>query len=190
MASTLRFTSADLEKMPDDGKRYEIIDGELYASKQPHYYHQLVCSNSVAIFKAWQDKTKLGQVNLAPGLIFAEDDDVAPDLVWTSNDRLAMVLSPDGKLHAAPELVIEVLSPGSANEQRDRDVKLKLYSRRAVREYWIMDWRTRQIEVYRREQAELRMVGTLISGDLLTSPLLPGFACKIDDFFEDIPSEV
>ncbi|MEK6286352.1 MAG: Uma2 family endonuclease [Acidobacteriota bacterium] len=188
MASTLRFTSSDLEKFPDDGKRYEIIDGELYVSRQPHYYHQLVCSNVVALLKTWNKSSGLGQVNLAPGVIFAEDDDVAPDVVWTSNARLATILSPDGKLHAAPELVVEVLSPGTANEQRDRYAKLKLYSRRGVREYWIIDWRTRQTEIYRREQAELRMVGTLFEGDTLDTPLLPGFTCSVSELFEDIPS--
>lgn len=188
MTSTLRFTSADLEKFPDDGKRYEIIDGELYVSKQPHYYHQLVCLNIGSLLKSWNKKTNIGQVNLAPGVIFAEDDDVAPDIVWTSNERLAMVLSPDGKLHAAPDLVIEVLSPGTANEQRDRDAKLKLYSRRGVREYWIVDWRTRQVELYRREQADLKLVGTLLENDTLHSPLLPGFTFTVEEVFEDIPS--
>jgi len=187
MASTLRFTSADLEKFPDDGKRYEIIDGELYVSRQPHYYHQLVCSNVVGLLKAWNKRTGLGQVNLAPGVIFAEDDDVAPDVVWTSNARLATILSPDGKLHAAPELVVEVLSLGTANEQRDRDAKLKLYSRRGVREYWIIDWRTRQLEMYRREDAELTLIGTLFEGDALNTPLLPGFTCSVAELFEDIP---
>lgn len=188
MASTLRFTSADLEKFPDDGKRYEIIDGELYVSRQPHYYHQLVCSNVVALLKGWNRGSGLGQVNLAPGVIFAEDDDVAPDVVWTSSARLATILSPDGKLHAAPELVVEVLSPGTANEQRDRYAKLKLYSRRGVREYWIIDWRTRQIEMYRREDTDLTLVATLFEGDALNTPLLPDFTCSVAELFEDIPA--
>ncbi len=188
MASTLRFTSADLEKFPEDGKRYEIIDGELYVSRQPHYYHQLVCSNVVGLLKAWNKSSRLGQVNLAPGVIFAEDDDVAPDVVWTSISRLATILSPDGRLHAAPELVIEVLSPGTANEQRDRNTKLKLYSRRGVREYWIIDWRMRQLEVYRREETDLRMTATLLEDDVLNTPLLPGFTCSVAELFEDIPA--
>ena len=187
MVSTLRFTSADLKTLPDDGKRYEIIDGELYVSRQPNYYHQLTCLNVGSLLKVWDKQTGVGQVNLAPGVIFADDDDVAPDIVWTSNDRLAMILSPDGKLHAAPDLVIEVLSPGTANEQRDRDAKLKLYSRRGVREYWIIDWRTRQIELYRREQVDLRLVSTLLEGDTLESPLLPGFSCSVAEAFEGIP---
>lgn len=72
---------------------------------------------------------------MAPGLIFAEDDDVAADVVWISHARLQNALQDDGKLHSAPELVIEVVSPGSRNANRERQIKLKLYSRRGVQEY-------------------------------------------------------
>src|SRR4051812_5027954 len=127
MATTLRWTSADLENLPQNGNRYEIIDGELIVSKQPHYYHQRVCGNAFAVLAAWSRETNLGEANFAPGVIFADDDDVAPDVIWISNGRLAAALTADGKLHQAPELVIEVLSPGSQNARRDRETKLKLY---------------------------------------------------------------
>jgi Uma2 family endonuclease len=187
MTTATRWTSSDLELMPDDGKRYEIIDGELYMSKQPHWYHQYICGKLFAKLDNWNEITRLGQVNIAPGIIFAEDDDVAPDAVWISNDRLSTALGADGKLYAAPELVIEVLSPGSANERRDRKAKLKLYSQRGVSEYWIVDWRTRSIEVYRREQTQLQLVATLFEADTLESPLLPDFALPIARLFELIP---
>lgn len=186
MSSSVRWTSADLEKLPDDGSRYEVIDGELFVSKQQHYNHQLVCVNAGTLLKAWNSETGLGQVNLAPGLIFAEDDDVAPDLVWISYERRATALGTDGKLHDAPELVIEVLSFGPTNERRDREAKLKLYSRRGVREYWIIDWRTRCIELYQRDQTQLRLADKLFEGDNLETPLLPGFSCPVGSFFEGI----
>ena len=128
-------------------------------------------------------QTGAGEANLAPGVIFADDDDVAPDVVWISHTRRAAALRPDGHLHAAPELVIEVLSPGGTNERRDREAKLKLYSRRGVLEYWIVDWRTQQVEMYRREDLALHLVATLHPTDTLTSPLLPGFACEVATLF-------
>jgi Uma2 family endonuclease len=173
--------------MPDDGKRYEIIDGELYVSKQPSWHHQHACFRIAKELDIWNGKTGAGQINLAPGLIFAEDDDVAPDVVWLSNERLAQTLAEDGKLHSAPELVIEVLSPGRANEKRDREAKLKLYSRRGVSEYWIIDWQRRQIEVYRRHELALHLVATLQDGDTLETPLLPGFSCSLANLFEQVP---
>src|SRR3954453_20465791 len=179
MTQSLRWTSADLDLMPDDGKRYEIIDGELYVSKQPHWYHQVVCTSLSTPLDIWSRQHRAGVVAGAPGIIFADDDDVAPDLVWISRERLATALEPDGKLHAAPDLVVEILSPGATNERRDREAKLKLYSRRGVREYWIVNWQRRQVEVFRRVDAALQMQVTLLDGDSLESPLLPGFALSL-----------
>jgi Uma2 family endonuclease len=188
MSTTTRWTSADLESLPDDGNRYEIIDGELYMSKQPHFYHQDVCTELLAVLWNWDRTANLGRVVSAPGLIFAEDDDVAPDVVWISNDRLIASLKADGKFHDAPELVIEVLSPGSVNERRDREAKLKLYSRRGVSEYWIVSWQTRTIDVYRRKDNELRLVIVLTETDALQSPMLPGFSCPVSAIFARIPT--
>lgn len=188
MSRSVRFTSRDLEHFPDDGKHYEIIDGELYVSKAPHAYHQITCENSCAALRRWNAETGLGLVIPGPGLIFAEDDDVIPDVIWISHRNLATALWPDGKFHHAPELVVEALSPGTANEQRDRDAKLKLYSRRGVREYWIVSWERWEVEVYRRSELTLQPVGTLLAGDVLESPLLPGFACPMRDLFANLPA--
>lgn len=187
MTTSLRWTSADLELLPDDGKRYEIIDGELYVSRLPTWGHQVVSFNLGRMLQNWSDETGLGSVGMTPGLIFAEDDDVAPDLVWVSTRRLAETLGPDGHLHGPPELVVEVLSPGASNERRDREVKLKLYSRRGVDEYWIADWRTRAVTVYRRDGAALELAATLGADDTLSSPLLPGFSAPIARVFAGLP---
>ena len=72
-----------------------------------------------------------------------------------------------------------MLSPGTENQRRDREAKLKLYSSRGVREYWIADWQKQQIEVYRREQAVLNLVVTLFTNDNLITLLVPGFNCPL-----------
>jgi Uma2 family endonuclease len=86
-------------------------------------------------------------------------------------------------LTGAPELIVEVLSPGETNERRDKEAKLKLYAAQGVREYWIADPRLQQIQIYRRENAMLVMVATLFTSDELTSPLLPGFSCAVAKLF-------
>jgi Uma2 family endonuclease len=186
VSTSIRWTSADLEGFPDDGKRYEIIDGALYVSKQPNWNHQIVCLAIGALLFDWSGKTGLGFPNGAPGLIFADDDDVAPDIVWISRKRLTEALDEAGHLRAPPELVVEVLSPGSANERRDLETKLKLYSRRGVDEYWIADWRDRSIRVYRRDGDRLQLTVTLGSKDALGSPLLPGFERPVADVFTGV----
>ena len=104
--------------------------------------------------------------------------------MWSgSATRAVPSAGADGHLHAAPELVIEVLSPGGTNERRDREAKLKLILARGVLEYWIVDWRTQQVEIYRREIFALHLVATLHPTDMLTSPLLPGFSCEVATLF-------
>jgi Uma2 family endonuclease len=185
MLTAERMTSADLALLPDDGKHYELIEGELFMSRQPSWEHQFSCGQFFRYLQGWSEKTKLGVAIMAPGVLFADDDDVAPDVVWISKERLQMQNSIDksGHLLVAPELVIEVLSPGLTNELRDKQAKLKLYSRRGVKEYWVADWMRKQIEVYRREQGALKLTATLFADDDLTSPLLPGFSCKVIKMF-------
>ena len=131
---------------------------------------------------------RTGRGLIAPGLIFGEHDDVAPDVVWVSRERLAEALDQAGHLTKAPELVVEVLSPGKANERRDREAKLGLYSRRGVSEYWIVDWMQRLVEVYRRERGALKRAATLYADDALESPNLPGFTCQVSKLFFSQPS--
>jgi Uma2 family endonuclease len=181
---TLYWTTRDLELLPDDGSRYEIIDGELYVSKQPDWQHQLVCSRLNILLGTWNEHAYAGAVVQVPGIIYAEDTNVVPDVIWISTERLKAVLHPDGKLHNSPELVIEVLSPSTEN--RDKETKLKLYSRRGVKEYWIVNWREQSLEVYRREDAALTIVSTLEGNDRVESPLLPGFTCKVSQIFKSI----
>ena len=152
-------------------------------SKQPHWHHQRTCGNIYHEFHMWSLSTKLGEASITPGVLFTEFDNVVPDVVWISNERLAALMDEAGHLTGAPELVVEVLSPGPENERRDREAKLKLYESRGVREYWIVDWRLRQVEVYRREQALLRLIATLFAEDELASPLLPGLTCPITRLF-------
>jgi Uma2 family endonuclease len=189
LMKTLRWTSHDLEFLPDNEKRYEIVDGELYVSKQPRWEHQQISGELYVLLSIWSKQTKRGKANLAPGVIFDEDDDVAPDLVWISRERLATALQSDGKLHSAPDLAIEILSPGSINEYRDREIKLKLYSRQGVLEYWVVNWQERSIEIYQREQALLALNRKLYAGDVLESPLLPGFSCSLSQLFDEIHRE-
>jgi Uma2 family endonuclease len=188
MEATENFTSADLALMPDDGKRYEVIEGELYVSKQPGAEHQFTCGQLFRYLQEWNDLGGAGVALIAPGLVFAEDDDVAPDVVWVSRERLAGMLDRAGHLTKTPELVVEVLSPGKPNERRDRVAKLALYSRHGVPEYWIVDRMQRLVEVYRRERGALKLAATMYAADTLETPMLPGFSCPVAKLFFTQPS--
>jgi Uma2 family endonuclease len=179
-----RWTIADLGLFEGDRvNRYEIIDGELFVTRAPGWKHQAACINIGTVLKLWSDESGLGQANITPGVIFSDSDNVIPDVVWISNDRLERLLDEAGHLTAAPELVVEVLSPGKTNERRDREAKLKLYSAQGVFEYWIVNLKEQTVEVYRRENAALKLVATFYSQDELTSPMLPNFSCFVSTFF-------
>jgi Uma2 family endonuclease len=182
--NNLRWTSTDLELLPDNSNRYEIVNGELYVTRAPHNKHQDTCGNFHYELKSWSKVSGLGYTVIGAGLIFGDNDDVIPDVIWMSKEKYAALIDDTGHFHGAPDLAIEVLSAGTENEKRDRQVKLKLYSNRGVLEYWIADWRAKQIEVYRRENGVLKLVLTLFATDTLTSPLLPDFSCLISQIFE------
>lgn len=179
----LLWTSADLELMPDNGNCYEIINGELYVTRAPHWKHQKTCGRLFTVLDIWSISTKLGETAMGAGVIFGDKDDVIPDVVWVSKEKYEILIDASGHLLGAPDLAIEVLSAGADNEKRDREVKLKLYSSHGVLEYWIADWRSQQMQIYRRENGILKLTVTLFVSDVLTSPLLPEFSCPLSQIF-------
>jgi Uma2 family endonuclease len=189
--SVKRWTIADLDALPEttDGwrNRYEIIDAELFVSRAPGDEHQYCGARFVIDLGQWNDETSLGEVLVGPGVIFDIENAVEPDVVWISHERLAEFEEADRHLHGAPELVVEVLSPGAANRRRDLDRKLRLYSERGVPEYWAADPRTATVQVYRPGPAgALVLAATLGREDTLTSPVLPGFAADVARLFRPV----
>jgi Uma2 family endonuclease len=191
MTATRQFTIDDLVNLPDDGNRYEIIEGELYVTAAPGDEHQGVIAALLVALETWRRAGGGGRLRAGIGLIFSRRDGVIPDLVWAAPDQLpAMLIDPatgrrDGKWHRAPALVVEVLSPGAENAERDRETKLTLYDRRGVREYWIVDPVSRAVEVYRRREGALQLAATVLQGETLTSPQLPGLALPVAGLFEE-----
>jgi Uma2 family endonuclease len=185
VTNPVRWTIRDLDAMPDDGgwKRYEIVDGELFVTRAPHIRHQGAAGKLHVRLENWSEMTGTGSAFATPGVIFTPTDAVIPDVVWIGKERLANGIDEAGHLTVAPELVVEVLSPGELNEQRDKEVKLKLYSLHGVQEYWIVSWQLKTLEIYRRIDARLQLVATLFERDTLTSPLLPGFSTSIAEIF-------
>lgn len=180
----IRWTTSDLEGLPENSNRYEIIDGELFVTRAPHLKHQDVAGLIYAALLTWSQQSKLGKPYITPGVIFSESDSVIPDVVWVSHGRLEQLLDEAGHLMGAPELIVEVLSQSEKDRKRDRETKLKLYSVEGVTEYWICDRQPQTVAIYQREDGILRKTRTLFAVDTLTSPLLPGFQCLVQSFFE------
>jgi len=177
-------TIADLESTPDDGNRYELIDGEMFVSSAPSYFHQAVLMRIVKAFILYLDRSPLGEIIPGVGVIFDDNNGVIPDLVFVTHQRRRKILG-GGRLTAAPEIAIEILSPGASNVRRDRHIKRNLYSERGVSEYWIVDPEDRSVEIYRRSEEALKFSVTLRGADILTSDIPPGFSAATETFFAE-----
>jgi Uma2 family endonuclease len=175
-------TIADLEIMPDDENRYELMEGELIVSRAPSLTHQRVLGNLLNVLKNYLAQNPLGEVFATPGVIFDELNSAIPDLAFVSRERGALVASGE-RITGAPELMIEIVSPGSENARRDRVVKRQIYGKHGVREYWIVDPERRTVEVYRAHQKSLELFATLVDQDEITSPLLPQLGFTVASLF-------
>jgi Uma2 family endonuclease len=180
----LLVTVADIEDLPEDGNRYEVIEGVLYVSTAPGFRHQSVLAKLFSKLDHYLEGQQVGRLVWGVGIVFDEISGVVPDLVFVTHDRLKRILN-DGRLTGPPEIVIEALSPGKANEKRDRVVKRDLYSKWGVSEYWILDLESQTTEIYRkRKTGGLQRAIVLQAEDELTSPLLPGFRVEVAGLFE------
>ena len=177
-------TVADLEAAPDDGNRYEVIEGELFVSAAPSFFHQTILTRILIAFSLYLRDYPIGEVVPGAGIVFDDFNGVIPDLAFLTNQRKKQILK-DGRLVAAPEIVIEILSPGASNQSRDRHFKRNLYSVRGVHEYWIVDPETRSIELHRKRKEGGLELANLQCGDELTSPLLPDFRMPVEPVFAE-----
>jgi Uma2 family endonuclease len=183
-ANQIKWTSSEVELLLTNDKLYELVNGDLYImTRSPRWEHQNAIMTIGFALSQWSLKTKLGKAMITPGIVYSDTDNVIPDLVWISQEKLANSLDESGHLTNSPELIVEVLSYGKNDVKRDKEIKLKLYSAKGVIEYWIVDWKNKQVEIYRRNQGKLELVFTLFSQDKITTPLLPELIIKVADIF-------
>jgi len=186
----IRYTVDDLEFMPEDTNRYELIGGKLFVSRAPHLDHQLLITNFIFVFGQYLRKHPIGIIVTTPGVIFSPNDAVIPDLVFATHETVKKNVAGedkkfDGKFLAAPELMIEILSYGKQDVKRDRIYKRTLYGEYSVKEYWVVDGLFNAIEVYRLEEDGLNLFKRFEIYETIETPLLPDFSLKLSDIFRN-----
>ena len=176
---TIKLTYADYCLTPDD-ERYELLDGELIVAPAPNSAHQRIDIRLGVLLHLFVNEGNLGEVFTAPyDVVLSETDVVQPDLLFISNEH-AYIITP-ANAHGAPDLVVEILSPSTA--ERDRTFKRALYARYGVHEYWLVDPETRTVTVLLLDDGVFAEVAHYGAGQTLTSPTLPGFTTNLDDIF-------
>jgi Uma2 family endonuclease len=166
------WTYEDYLRLPDDGRRYEIIEGVLYMVNAPNYEHQFIVTQLLLQLGGFVQAQNLGLVLTAPFEVHLSPASrpVQPDLVFIKaaslpNENIAA-------FEGAPDLVVEVLSPASL--RTDRHIKFDAYERAGIPEYWIINPKTRSIEVYILSGGEYALQGEFLSDDVITSQVLVG----------------
>jgi Uma2 family endonuclease len=181
----VKLTYDDFVLFPDDGKRHELIDGEHHVTPSPNAKHQSVLLNLVLLIGGWLEGHPVGRIFFAPfDVVLSDFDVVEPDLLYVSNARGAEVVTPK-HVRGAPELVVEVGSPGT--RQRDETIKRRLYERAGVSEYWFVDPDVDVVRIYRREGDRFGRAVELSreAGDTLTTALLAGLDLPLTRIFRE-----
>src|SRR5438093_5178960 len=175
------FTYDDYLSLPDDGKRYEVIDGNLTMTPAPVPRHQEILLTLSARLLLFVDNNSLGRIYISPiDLALSLVDVVQPDILFVAKNRMHIVATKN--IVGIPNLVVEILSPSS--NRRDREEKLNLYQRYGLPEYWIVDLETRTVEVYLYAESRLEKVETLKTGDQLFSRQVPGLIVEVAEVFK------
>ncbi len=174
-----KLTYADYLKTSDD-ERYELLNGELVMAPAPREIHQYILGRLYIEMGAFIYERDLGDVYFAPTDVALSDMDVVqPDLLFVSNER-NHIITPEN-IQGAPDLVVEILSPATA--ERDRTLKLDLYARHGAHEYWIVDPDARTIMVLRRGERRFEVAGIYGAEQTARSPILEGFTFNLEGKF-------
>jgi Uma2 family endonuclease len=176
-------TVADMANYPDDdGNRYELIEGELFVSTAPGIPHQLILQNlQVALFE-YLKRNPIGKLVPDAGAVFSNFDAVIPDLVVVRQERWAQIVA-NNHFVAAPDLVIEILSPGSENRRRDLEAKRRLYGKCGVQEYWVVDSIDQSIRFFRLQGGMLDEIAIATGDEVIESSVLTDLCLRVSTIF-------
>ncbi len=178
------WTYEDYLSLPDDGKRYEIIEGRLYMSNAPSFEHQSVVLEIATAFQNLARARQLGQVIVAPFEVHLSvtSRPVQPDILFVKATRWPK--GPVKFFEGAPDLIVEVLSPSTM--RLDRYIKFEVYEKIGVPEYWIVDPVAKTVEVYTRKDREYELFGQFLNGDMVQSKILEGLTFAAASIFAGI----
>lgn len=173
------WTYQDYLRLPDNEFRYEVLYGELYMSPAPLIQHQRIIFALIKQFAIYLDKHPLGEVLPAPVDVHLihHNSVVQPDLLFVAQENQHIVQ--EKVVAGAPDVMIEVISPGTINQ--DRHIKYQLYAAAGVREYWLIDPKSCAIEIYVLRGQAYALLGMYHPGDRTESEVLPGFSVAVND---------
>lgn len=179
-AGEIFVTYEQYAQMPDDGRRYEILEGMLQMTPSPTTRHQRVSRKLVLILQNHVEEHDLGEVFDAPlDVVLSSTCVLQPDLVYISHAREQIIN--EKNIAGAPDLVVEIVSPATAS--MDRVTKAQLYARYGVLYYWVVDPDQRVVEEFRLERGIYMPVRQWEGGDRFAPELFPGLEIELSGVF-------
>jgi Uma2 family endonuclease len=164
---TRKMTASEFLQLPVSNLPHELINGEEVMAPAPTGNHQRVLLEAAILLKRLVPN---GEVLIAPVDVYLDDlDIVQPDIVWVAEGSHCTWVE-DKHLRGAPDLVVEIFSPGSL--RRDRKDKFRLYEKFGVREYWMIDADEKLLEIWQPQEGRFVLVDVFGPGDPCVSPLL------------------
>ena len=171
----------EFRQLPIDGKRYELVRGEVHVTPAPATRHQFTVQNLAGSLWPHVVKNCLGEVLTAPlDVRLSGDTALQPDLIFVSDARAGIIQ--ENWIAGAPDLVVEVLSPTTA--AYDRATKLPIYAEAGVPEVWLIDSQAKTVEVLKLQGRKYLVDATLAGDQVLASDLFPGWQLPLRDLFD------
>lgn len=171
----------DYLRLPNDGRRYEIIQGVLYVANAPSYAHQVAVYKLARHLGDFVEEHKLGVVLGAPFEVHLSElsRPVQPDVLFLSHEQKP---AEDAQIFVgAPKLIVEVISPSSI--RLDRRVKFDAYEAAGVAEFWLVDPKSRSVEIYTLSNSEYGLLGQYTGDEIIKSKVLEGIEIKVSILF-------
>jgi len=182
LTTRIKFTYQDYKSLPEsETKRYELMEGELIMVPSPNFKHQSISRNLEFILHRFIQKKNLGTIIDAPFDVHLGEDVVQPDIFFISNKNSNIIT--EEEIRGAPDLVIEILSPATA--ERDQIYKRTLYARSGVQEYWIVDPEKETIEALVLTKTGFKTSHIYKKTDALTSDIFPGLTIDLSEVFPE-----
>lgn len=174
-----QWTYDDYARLPDNGMRYEVIQGDLYMSPAPTPKHQRIIAALYGYLWQHLRKHPLGEAFFAPIDLVLPDlaNPVQPDLLFIEKEGLDCVK--EKFIEGVPDLIVEVLSPG--NVAQDRRIKFQLYAAAGVREYWVIDPEQCMVEINVLRGEAYASAGRFTGAQALRSEVLTGFSVRVEE---------
>ena len=181
MATRTKLTYEDFEAFPDDGNRYEIIDGEVFVTAAPSAPHQRAITRLVRFLDEHVEERDLGEVYPSPFAVMLSPSDVfEPDVVYISRTRSTMI-DDRGVMRGPPDLCIEVAS--ESTRKRDRTVKFERYAHFQIPEFWIVDIDAGSVAVFVLERNSYTLLRIGQGDDRIPSRVLPDLELRANVLF-------